>query len=71
MPEENVERMRRSFDAFSRRDKAAWLGLCDPDLEWVPIPNWPEPPTRGREAVWDFVIAFDEPSDRGTLFEWL
>jgi ketosteroid isomerase-like protein len=69
MSQENVERMRLSFDAFTRRDKVAWLELCDPDFEWVPIPEWPQAPIRGREAVWDFVIAFDEPWERGTLFE--
>jgi ketosteroid isomerase-like protein len=37
MSEENVEIVRRVFDAFNRRDIAAFLELLDPDVEWVPI----------------------------------
>ncbi len=33
----NVEIVRRVFDAFNRRDVAAFLELLDPDVEWVPI----------------------------------
>lgn len=33
----NVEIVRRVFDAFNRRDIAAFLELLDPDVEWVPI----------------------------------
>src|ERR1700736_1782447 len=59
---QNVEIVRRAFDAFNRRDKAAWLALCDPELENVPPGDWPESePIRGREAVWDFYIEGNEP----------
>ena len=37
MPQENVEIVRRVFDAFNRRDIAAFLEFLDPDVEWVPI----------------------------------
>ena len=37
MSQENVELVRRVFDAFNRRDIAAFLELLDPDVEWVPI----------------------------------
>jgi ketosteroid isomerase-like protein len=67
MSEENVKRLHRAFDAFTRRNKVAWLELCDPDLEWAPVGDWPETnPIRGREAVWDFIVAADEPWERGT-----
>jgi ketosteroid isomerase-like protein len=66
MPHENVERMHRGFDAFTRRDKVAWLELCDPDIVLAPIGDWPETdPIRGREAAWDFLVAADEPWERG------
>ena len=36
MSQENVEIVRRVFDAFNRRDIPAFLELLDPDVEWVP-----------------------------------
>src|SRR6188768_4245015 len=66
MSRENVERVRESLVAFARRDKAAWYELCDPNLEAVPVGDWPERETiRGREAVWDFLVAGDEPWEPG------
>ncbi len=64
MSQENVERLHRAFDAFARRDKAAWLELCDPDLELAPIGNWPEtPPIHGAEAAWDFLLVGDHRAE--------
>jgi ketosteroid isomerase-like protein len=37
MSKENVELVRRVFDAFNGRDIGAFLELLDPDVEWVPI----------------------------------
>ena len=37
MSQENVEIVRRAFEAFNRRDMTAFLDLLDPDVEWVPI----------------------------------
>ncbi len=57
MSQEIVEGLRQALDAFNRRDRAAWLALCDPELENVPPRDWPESdPIRGREAVWDFFV---------------
>lgn len=67
MSQENVEKMRRAFDAFARRDKTAWLELSDPELELAPVGDWPETdPIRGGEAAWDFLVAADEPWERGS-----
>jgi ketosteroid isomerase-like protein len=68
MSEENVERMRQVVAAFGRGDKETWRGLCHHDIEVVPIGNWPEAPARirGREAVWDFFVATEEPWEPGT-----
>jgi ketosteroid isomerase-like protein len=61
MSHENVERLRQGLDAFNRRDTAAWLALCDPDLENIPPRDWPESdPVRGPEAVWDFFVEAQE-----------
>jgi ketosteroid isomerase-like protein len=65
MSQENVERMRRAFEAFTRRDRVAWCELCDPDVEVTPVGDWPETDVRGREAVWDFLVAADEPWEPG------
>jgi ketosteroid isomerase-like protein len=63
---ENVEIGRLLVDASNRREKAAFVALCDPDLEWVPPAEWPETATiRGVEAVWDFIVELDEPWEEG------
>jgi ketosteroid isomerase-like protein len=67
MSQENVETVRQSLDALHRRDGAAWVALCDPEMEWFPPANWPETATiRGPEATWDFVIALNEPWGDGS-----
>ena len=33
--QENGEVLRQSLDAFNRRDKAPWVALCDPEVEWL------------------------------------
>jgi ketosteroid isomerase-like protein len=66
MSHENVETMRRGFDAFARGDKAAWFETCDPEIEVTPVGDWPETdPIRGREAAWNFFVATDEPWEPG------
>jgi ketosteroid isomerase-like protein len=67
MSEENVEIGRQVLDAANRRDKAAWLALCDPELEWVPPRDWPENATiHGLEAIWDFIVELEEPWEEGS-----
>jgi ketosteroid isomerase-like protein len=65
MSQENVERIQRALDAFARRDEVAWGELCDPDLKAVPVADWPEQKIQGREAVWNFLVASDEPWEPG------
>jgi ketosteroid isomerase-like protein len=55
MSEENVETLRRSLEAFDRRDKASWLETRDPDYEVITSIEWPEGDVRGPEAAWDFL----------------
>ena len=54
MSRENVEAWRQLVDALFRGDRSAFLALCDPDDEVVPVRDWPEGAVRGREAAWDF-----------------
>ena len=37
MSQENVEAVKRGFDAFNRADIEALLGECDPEVEWRPV----------------------------------
>jgi ketosteroid isomerase-like protein len=68
MSKEHVETLRLALDAFNRRDKAAWLALCDPEVENVPPRDWPESePTRGHGAVWDFYVEAFKAWDEGAL----
>ena len=56
MSQENVERARQGLDAINRRDRAAWLALCDPELEDMPPRDWPESnPIQGADAVFEFL----------------
>ena len=65
MSQENVDKVQRALDAFTRRDKAAWCELTDPGVEAVPVGDWPEGEIRGQDAVWDFLLASDEPWEPG------
>ena len=57
--------MQGTLDAFTRRDKDAWFALCVEDVEATPVGDWPEQEIRGREAVWNFLVATDEPWEPG------
>jgi ketosteroid isomerase-like protein len=65
MSEENLERLRQVTDAFNRRDLAAFLSCCDPNVEIVSSRVLIGAPTyRGREAVErffrDMAVAWEE-----------
>jgi ketosteroid isomerase-like protein len=62
MSQENVDKMRAALDAFNRRDKAAFLAVCHPDIKNVPPREWPEfEVTEGPEAVWRFFVENTDP----------
>ena len=70
MSQENVEVVWRSLDAFNRRDKAAWIAVCHPDVENLPPREWPESaPLRGAEAIWDFFVEAQGAWEEGS-YEW-
>jgi ketosteroid isomerase-like protein len=67
MSQENVETVRESMEAFARRDRATWYERCDPDIQVVPVGDWPEgEEIRGRATAWDFLVAGDEPWEPGS-----
>ena len=52
MSQENVEVVRRVYDAWNAGDMTALRDLCDPDVVMHHPEGWPEPgPSVGREAV--------------------
>ena len=67
MSQENVEILRRGFEAFNRRDKAQFDEGIAPDAELHPVPEWPENSViHGRDAIWEFFVANEavwEPGD--------
>ena len=65
MSEENIERMRQSQAAFERGDKDAWSAFVHPDVEVVPIGNWPEGHIQGRDLVWDFLVSVEDQWEPG------
>ena len=70
MSQENVEAVWRGLDAFNRRDKAAWIAVCDPEVENFPPHEWPESaPARGAEAIWEFFVEAVKAWEEGS-FEW-
>jgi uncharacterized protein len=52
MSQENVEIVKRAYQAWDRRDMAAVLGECHPDIEWWEREDVPDPTVhRGLDAV--------------------
>lgn len=64
--QQNLEIVRRGYEAFGRGDIEALLGLFDDQIEWV-SPGPPELPTsgtrRGRQQVAAFFKSVDELFD--------
>lgn len=55
MSQQNVEIVRRIYEAFEHRDLARGFDLVDPDFEWVPPERSFEGAVRGRDSVQRFV----------------
>jgi ketosteroid isomerase-like protein len=70
MWEDNIELVKRLADAWNRDDLAAFLDLCDPDIEWhtsiEPYFEGTESVFRGHDGMRKFWEAY-----RGQAFERL
>jgi ketosteroid isomerase-like protein len=55
MSQENVEIVRRLYEAFNRRDLMGELEALDPEFEWIPDARSFESAIRGRENVLRFL----------------
>ena len=58
MSEENVEIVRRGFEAYARGDLSAAVSSHDPAVVFNPAE---EPPIHGREAVRAYIERWEEP----------
>ena len=62
MSQENVEIVRRGYEAFDRGDIQTVLSLMDPEIEARVDPSLPDwEPYYGREALMSFLQAWLEP----------
>jgi ketosteroid isomerase-like protein len=60
MSRQNVELVRRMHHAFNQRDTETFLGLLDPDVEWVPMMARLEGAVyRGRAEVEGWLVGLD------------
>jgi ketosteroid isomerase-like protein len=62
MSEDDVEIVRRAYDAMRVRDLRTLIELSDPEVEWIPDRRVGEGPIRGRESVIEFHL------DRAAMF---
>ena len=65
MSQENVELVRRRFEAFNRGDLAAMIELTDPDAVWWDRADdpWAGAPHRGRDACFQHLAEILEDAD--------
>src|SRR5215216_4183912 len=61
MSRENVETLRRGYEAFNRRNIDAWLHALDADVEAQDLPSIPDAPIRrGHAALREWVSMMDD-----------
>jgi ketosteroid isomerase-like protein len=66
--EENLQLARGLIDAFNGGDVEAWVNGLDPDVVWVPIPEYTETGAiRGRGPVREFILDWVGAWDQYTI----
>jgi ketosteroid isomerase-like protein len=64
MSQENVESVRKGFEAFNAGGIEAFLPLCPPGLVWYPVAEWVEDPVyRGHDGARKLAASFTENFD--------
>ena len=64
MSQENVETSSNAIAALNRDGVEGFLAYCDPDVEWVAPPDWPEDPVfNGHDGVRRAIALFGEQLD--------
>jgi ketosteroid isomerase-like protein len=64
MSQENVETSGNAIAALNRDGVEGFLAYCDPDVEWIAPPDWPEDPVfNGHDGVRRAIALFGEQLD--------
>jgi ketosteroid isomerase-like protein len=64
MSQENVEASSNAMAALNRDGVEGFLAYCDPDVEWITPPDWPEDPVfNGHDGVRRAIAVFGEQVD--------
>jgi len=64
MSQENVETSSNAIAALNRDGVEGFLAYCDPDVEWIAPPDWPEDPVfNGHDGVRRAIALFGEQLD--------
>jgi ketosteroid isomerase-like protein len=64
MSQENVETSSNAIAALNRDGVEGFLAYCDPDVEWITPPDWPEEPVfNGHDGVRRAIALFGEQLD--------
>jgi ketosteroid isomerase-like protein len=64
MSRENVETSSNAMAALNRDGVEGFLAYCDPDVEWIAPPEWPEDPVFiGHDGVRRAIAVFGEQVD--------
>lgn len=65
MSQENVEVVRRMFQALAEGDLDGVLSYWDPQGDYYPVGKWPEAqPRHGSDEIRDFLVSFHQGFDR-------
>jgi ketosteroid isomerase-like protein len=65
MSEENVEILRRAYDAWNRGDLTGFIELFTPDATWHPLEDWPDSRIcHGHEEIERLLKDAREPLER-------
>jgi ketosteroid isomerase-like protein len=60
----DLDLIRRGYDAWGRGDLEGLFSVMDPEIEWHPPPNFPEPgPHRGVDAIRRGLGSYEETFD--------
>jgi ketosteroid isomerase-like protein len=70
MSQENVERVRRGFEAFNRCDYESWIALFDEDTEFLDLAETPDTGVfRGHAGIRVWLAKLQEAWGEGFRFE--
>ena len=70
MSNDNVDLIRRAYEAYARGDLASMLGFVDPDLEWTYLdPGLQDPKPQVCHGRHELDVALERRAERGLVSE--